>query len=109
MTSSLRDVSGGDLNRDNPNRDNLMPKIVLRSRLPLVWLVLLLIAAGSSLRVSWLWGWGQRVLSVAAVVVVILLAYLFLNAATKGYYEWALRVAAVVLLAGGLVLILMVS
>jgi len=38
-----------------------------------------------------------KIVSVVGVVVVILAAYLFLNAATRGYYVWALRVAAVVL------------
>lgn len=66
-------------------------------------------SAAAAERSAWVWGVGRRVLSIAAVMGAVLLAYVFLNAATKGYYEWALRVAAVVLLAGGVVLIWMVS
>ncbi len=57
----------------------------------------------------WYWSVGRRVGSVSAVMLAVLLAYVFANAATKGYYEWALRVAAVVLVGGGLLLVLVVS
>lgn len=43
--------------------------------------------------------WTATALSVAALLAVICIAYAFLNAATRGYYVWALRVAAVVLMA----------
>ena len=65
--------------------------------------------AWSVQRRAWFWSVGRRVMSVSAVMVAVLLAYVFANAATKGYYEWALRVAAVVLVGGGLLLVLMVS
>lgn len=41
--------------------------------------------------------WG----SVAGLILLIVVVYLFLNAATKGYYTWALRGAAVVLFVVG--------
>ena len=41
--------------------------------------------------------WATHILSLVGIVVVILAAYLFLNAAPRGYYAWALRIAAAVL------------
>jgi len=40
--------------------------------------------------------WTRTALKVAGLTVLICLLYLFLNAATKGYYAWSLRAAAVV-------------
>jgi hypothetical protein len=48
----------------------------------------------------------RKGLSVAGLVVLILALYGFLNAATKGYYAWSLRVATVLLVVGGLVVLL---
>jgi len=55
---------------------------------------------------SWRTGWMRTMLSAAGLLAVILLAYLFLNAATKGYYVWSIRGAAVVLTAVGIWLVL---
>ena len=51
-------------------------------------------AAGSE-RVWWI----RTVLSIAGLIALICVMYLFLNFATKGYYVWALRGAAVVIAA----------
>jgi hypothetical protein len=50
------------------------------------------------------WGsqqsWRLRmVLSITGLIALVCVMYLFLNAATKGYYVWALRVAAVMIAA----------
>lgn len=44
-------------------------------------------------------GWLYTTISLAGMAVVIFLAYVFVNAATRGYYVWALRIAAIVLVA----------
>ena len=49
--------------------------------------------------------WFRAIGSVVVMVAVICLLYLFVNVATRGYYTWALRVAAVVLVIAGLVLV----
>jgi hypothetical protein len=41
--------------------------------------------------------WARTVLSALGVLVLILVTYFFLNMATRGYYEWSLRIAGVVL------------
>lgn len=51
----------------------------------------------------------QTVLSIGGLVVVLGLVYAFLNAATKGYYAWAIRVAVAVLLVAGVLLLLTVG
>ncbi len=48
--------------------------------------------------------WAKMILSVAGLLALITVTYLFLNAATKGYYTWSLRVAGVVLAAAGIIL-----
>jgi len=48
------------------------------------------------------------VFSLAALVVLICVVYGFLNAATRGYYTWSLRIAAVVLVVVGMILVLTV-
>lgn len=53
-------------------------------------------------RDTWLW----RGLSLAGVVGVVLLVYLFLNLATRGYYVWSLRIAAAVLTVIGVLVLL---
>jgi Na+/melibiose symporter-like transporter len=50
--------------------------------------------------------WAQQIGAAVGVVILICLVYLFLNAATKGYYTWSLRVAALVLIAAGVLLVL---
>ena len=41
--------------------------------------------------------WARMIVSSLGVFVVILVAYLFLNMATRGYYDWSLRIAGLVL------------
>ena len=41
--------------------------------------------------------WAKTVLSALGVLVLILVTYFFLNMATRGYYEWSLRIAGIVL------------
>ena len=50
--------------------------------------------------------WTWNIVSIAGMMGIICLIYLFLNAATKGYYVWSLRLAAVVLLAVGVLIVL---
>ncbi|MBN2376735.1 MAG: hypothetical protein JXD22_10050 [Sedimentisphaerales bacterium] len=47
-----------------------------------------------------------KTFSAAGLLVLICLVYLFLNAATKGYYLWSLRIAAVVIAAAIVILFL---
>jgi len=50
--------------------------------------------------------WARILLSFVGMAAVIALVYAFLNAATRGYYSWSLRIAALVLLAAGVVIVL---
>ena len=50
--------------------------------------------------------WARILLSFVGMAAVIALVYVFLNAATRGYYSWSLRIAAVVLLAVGVAIVL---
>ena len=43
--------------------------------------------------------WSKLALSIGGILLLILLVYLLLNAATKGYYVWILRLVAVILAA----------
>ncbi|MHC4519575.1 MAG: hypothetical protein ACYTAS_13380, partial [Planctomycetota bacterium] len=52
--------------------------------------------------------WAGMILSALGVLVVIIVAYLFLNMATKGYYVWSLRIAGTVLAIAGVISILLV-
>jgi hypothetical protein len=52
--------------------------------------------------------WAGMIASAFGVLVVIVAAYLFLNMATKGYYEWALRIAGMVLAIAGIVSVFLV-
>lgn len=52
--------------------------------------------------------WARMMASAFGVLVVIVAAYLFLNMATKGYYEWALRIAGTVLAIAGIVSVFLV-
>jgi len=52
--------------------------------------------------------WARMGLSVVGVLVLIGVIYFFLNMATRGYYEWSLRIAGVVLAVVAVVSILMI-
>jgi hypothetical protein len=41
--------------------------------------------------------WARMFFSIAGLLVLITVVYVFLNAATKGYYAWSLRIAGIVL------------
>lgn len=51
------------------------------------------------------WTWAKMVMSIAALVGLTILVYALLNAATKGYYSWVLRIVAVALIAGGILFV----
>jgi len=48
--------------------------------------------------------WARMILSVAGLLALITVAYIFLNAATKGYYTWSLRIAGIVIAAAVIIL-----
>lgn len=50
--------------------------------------------------------WARILLSFVGMAAVILVVYAFLNAATRGYYAWSLRIAALVLLGVGVAIVL---
>jgi hypothetical protein len=52
--------------------------------------------------------WARMGFSVIGVLVLISVIYFFLNMATRGYYEWSLRIAGVVLAVVAIVSILMI-
>ena len=52
--------------------------------------------------------WAHMILSALGVLIVIVVTYLFLNMATRGYYVWSLRIAGVVLAIAAIVSILLV-
>jgi len=52
-------------------------------------------------------GYARMGFSVIGVLVLISVIYFFLNMATRGYYEWSLRIAGVVLAIVAIVSILM--
>lgn len=51
----------------------------------------------------------QTVLSIAGLVALVCVVYIFLNSVTKGYFVWSLRAAALAILAGGVFLVLLLS
>jgi hypothetical protein len=53
--------------------------------------------------------WAQVIISVIGLTVLICVVYFFLDAATRGYYTLALRIAAVVLIAAAIVVILFLN
>ena len=53
--------------------------------------------------------WAHTALSVGGLLLLICLVYLFLNAATKGYYVWMLRVGAVAVVVVGIVAVLFIA
>ncbi len=50
--------------------------------------------------------WIRNGSSIAGMILLITVVYLFLNAATRGYYVWSLRVAGVVIVVAGVLLVL---
>jgi len=52
--------------------------------------------------------WARMGLSVVGVLALISVIYFFLNMATRGYYEWSLRIAGVILAVVAIVSILMI-
>jgi len=60
-------------------------------------------------RQSWRTRWIRELLSIVGITILICVVYLFLNAATRGYYTWSLRIAAVVLVLAGILLIFTLS
>ncbi len=53
--------------------------------------------------------WAKILLSFVGMAAVILLVYVFLNAATRGYYSWSLRIAAVILLCIGIGMVVILA
>ena len=49
-------------------------------------------------RVSHRLRWARQFGSLGGLALIVLVLYVFLNAATKGYYTWSLRIAAVILI-----------
>jgi hypothetical protein len=49
--------------------------------------------------------WARLILSFVGMAAIIALVYAFLNAATRGYYTWSLRIAAAVLLVAGIAIV----
>lgn len=54
-------------------------------------------------------GMRWKVLSTVGLIVLICMVYLFLNAATKGYYVWSLRTAGAVAVVAGLIVLASVA
>lgn len=52
--------------------------------------------------------WAKDILSLAGLALVVLILYIFLNAATKGYYAWSLRVIALITIVGVVVVLFLV-
>ncbi len=52
--------------------------------------------------------WAHDLMSLAGLALVVLILYIFLNAATKGYYAWSLRVIALVTIVGIVVVVFLV-
>jgi len=52
--------------------------------------------------------WAKELMSLAGLALVVLILYIFLNAATRGYYAWSLRVIAVLVIVGIMVVLLLV-
>ena len=52
--------------------------------------------------------WAKDLMSLAGLALVVFILYIFLNAATKGYYAWSLRVIAMVTIVGIVVVLLLV-
>ena len=50
--------------------------------------------------------WARMFITVFGLLLLITVVYAFLNAATKGYYTWSLRIAGIVLAAVVIILLL---
>jgi len=68
-----------------------------------------IMSRASRLRRTEVRGWYRLGMTLGGLVVLIVAVYLVLNAATKGYYVWVLRLAAVALIAGGAVVVLLTA
>ncbi len=53
--------------------------------------------------------WARMVFSIIGLFVLITIVYIFLNAATRGYYSWSLRIVGVILAAIFLIIILKIT
>ena len=53
--------------------------------------------------------WAKLIITFVGMFALIALVYAFLNAATRGYYTWALRVAAIVLAGVGVVVLVLMA
>ena len=53
--------------------------------------------------------WARTILSIIGLLVLITIVYAFLNAATKGYYTWSLRIVGIILAGIILFIILTIS
>ena len=53
--------------------------------------------------------WARMIFSIIGLFVLITIVYIFLNAATRGYYSWSLRIAGVILAAIFLIIILKIT
>jgi hypothetical protein len=53
--------------------------------------------------------WGRIALTLLGMFAVICIVYMFLNAATRGYYSWSLRITLVVLMGVSVFLVLMLA
>lgn len=51
--------------------------------------------------------WAKHIMSLAGLALVVFILYIFLNAATKGYYAWSLRVIALITIVGGVVVVML--
>jgi len=54
---------------------------------------------------SWRTKWIRECISAAGIMILLYAVYLFLNAATRGYYTWSLRIVAVILILAGIWLV----
>lgn len=50
------------------------------------------------------WSWARMIGSVVGLLTLITVVYVFLNAATRGYYTWSLRIAGILLAAAVIIL-----
>ncbi len=112
LTVSSRDVQEGDFILDQfvQSFDGSAGRIWRQSILldasgpKLAWLQSRKAAEMHGERVAW----AHMILSALGVLIVIVVTYLFLNMATRGYYVWSLRIAGVVLAIAAIVSILLV-
>ena len=53
--------------------------------------------------------WFRTGVTLVGMFLLICIVYMFLNAATRGYYSWALRIALIVLMCVGVFFVLMLA